>query len=355
MDEKLINEIMDVALKVDHNKYKAKTTSSEKEKKKAENYVKRWSAKLRDKRRGATTFIKASSLSNILFLGFDYISNQYKGSKSNLEKFKLSILGIRPKRVANMFFSTFTKQHIYTDSYRYDRVNLLDATGEYVRNSRDLKYCNPDLPIYAGYDPGRFTSIVFGQPRKGAGRKEFRIFKNMYVIEPKQHHELAAEINEFFRDHKRKFIKLHYDRAANQRKPKYKDNKTGKTDAKILQAELVKLGWKVELLDLGRETIFHSLHYALLNILFGEKDSRTPRLSICQYECEELISSIYYSPVINKGGIIQLDKSSEDKLPLDEQAMYSTQIGTALMYLLYGMFETFLPNKSKASYAYGGL
>lgn len=354
-DSVLIDQIMDVALSVDHAKFRYHNSKSEAERRKAESYILRWGEKLRIKRKGATTFIKASSLSNILILGIEYLQTQMSGSVSAIEKFKLSILGIRPKKVAEMFFGKFTQKHIYKDSYNYYRIDLLDATGNYIRSSRDLKYCNPDAPLLAGYDPGHFSSIVFAQEKVATGSKQLKVFKNIYVTHPQSHSELADAITHFFRDHNRKYIYLYHDRAANQQKSTYQSNAAGKTDARILQAELVARGWRVELMDLKRETIYHYLHYILLNILLGEKDKRTPRISICQNECPELVSSIWHSPLLRKGGEIYLDKSSEDKLDLEDQAMYSTQLGTALMYLIFGLYEKFLPLKAKAARAHGGL
>lgn len=355
MDKAHIDEIMDVALRVDHAKYYAKKSTSERERKKHQRFVERWSKKLREARKGATTFLKGSSFSNILILGIEYIEAQLKGSAANFEKVKLAIFGIRPAMVREMFFGKFNKSHIYTDSYTYKQIELADSEFNYIKNSRDLNHCDPNRPIVAGFDPGHFMSIVFAQEKSENRKKTLRIFKNMYVTHPEQHFELAGKIDEFFKNHQRKKIYLYYDRAANQKKGIYKNNQAGKTDARILKSHLERLGWRVELMDIGRETIFHYLHYALLNILFGEHDRRTPKIKMCQYECEELISSIYHSPLKRKDGQIFLDKSSEDKLDLEDQAFWSTQIATALMYLLYGLYEKYLPAKGQIYNDYSGM
>ncbi len=365
-NRELIDYIMSIALRVHHAKYYEKTSESAKEIEKYRRFIKRWEERLVECRQGQTTYLKGSSFTNLAVLGLEYITNQYKGSAANIEKFNLSILGIRPKKVGEMFFGRFGKQHIYTDSYDYGNIDSIDrhlfeekgssiiADG-HSKTSLDLKYCDPNKPIIAGFDPGHFMSIVFAQENTKYGKAELRVFKNMYVTHPEQHFELAQKIALFFKNHKRKKIFLYYDRAANQRKKVYENNQSGKTDARILQKHLKDLGWEAELKDLGRETIYHKLHYILLNILFGERQSNTPRIKICQYECEELVSSIYMSPLKRLGGEIFLDKSSEDKLDLEDQALWSTQIATSLMYMLYGLYQKYMPGDTIEYSHYSGL
>lgn len=366
MNREMIEYIKSIALRVHHAEYYRETSQSEKEILKHERFINRWENRLRELRKDQTTYIKGSSFTNLAVLDIDYITNQYKGSISNLEKFNLSILGIRPKKVGEMFFGRFGKQHIFTDSYDYNNIDDIDkelhaskgssiiADG-HVKTSFDLKYCDRDRPIIAGFDPGHFMSIVFAQEHTKYGKAELRVFKNMYVTHPEQHFELAQNIALFFKNHRRKKIFLYYDRAANQHKRLYENNQSGKTDARILQKHLKDLGWEVELKDLGRETIYHYLHYIMLNVLFGERQNNTPRIKICQNECEELISSIYMSPLKRKDGQIFLDKSSEDKLSLEDQAFWSTQIATSLMYMLYGLYQKFMPGNTIDYTHYSGL
>lgn len=339
MDKDLIEEIMAVAFKVSQARYKLKTTNSENKQKELTRFINKWGEKLREKRKGTTIYLKGSSFTNLRILGMEYIKDQLTSSRSNFDTFKLAVLGIRPKRVGNMFFGKFSKNHIYEDSYQYHNIDLYSVEGDFNKTSRDIKYCNSRKPLIVGLDPGDFMSMVFAQEQN----KELRVFKNLYVIHPEQHFEMAQKINEFFKHHIRKTIYLYYDRAGNQRK--YHNNPKGETDAIIMRNELQSLGWTVQLMSLRKRTIFFWEHYLLLNILFAEKDSRISKIRLCQYECEELISSIWMSPLKRNEGKIELDKSSEKKLDLKDQAFWSTQIATSLMYLLFGLYEKFLPNK----------
>ena len=63
-----------------------------------------------------------------------------------------------------------------------------------------------------------------------------------------------------------------------------------------------------------------------------------PQLLIDENECPNLVSAIPLSPLKKTNGRIELDKSSEKKVPLKRQAAITTQIPSALIYLLYGLY-----------------
>jgi hypothetical protein len=182
--------------------------------------------------------------------------------------------------------------------------------------------------------------------------KMFRIIKNLWVIHPDQHEEMALQFNEFFKYQKNKTIIFHYDRAANQRDPQYRkfyalNGDLNDTDAILLKTALNKLGWNVTLMSLGQPTILYSQHYRLLNLLFGKNDGNRDTILIDENECEATVSSIYHSPLKRTEGKIELDKSSEKELEYKDQAFYSTQLSSALMYLLWGEFSYLLPDSDR--------
>ena len=73
-------------------------------------------------------------------------------------------------------------------------------------------------------------------------------------------------------------------------------------------------------------------------MLFGEQRNFLPRVRICENECKNLCSAILISPLVKKGNSIELDKSSEKKEPLKRQAGLTTQLPSAMIYLLYGLY-----------------
>ena len=114
------------------------------------------------------------------------------------------------------------------------------------------------------------------------------------------------------------------------------------SDANLLAAALKARGWTVHLLSKGQETIFYEQHYRLLNMLFGKTHGSKTDILIDRNECEALVSSINHSPLKRDGKRLELDKSSE-KLDFEEQVMYSTQLSSAFMYMLWGLYNGIMP------------
>jgi hypothetical protein len=157
---------------------------------------------------------------------------------------------------------------------------------------------------------------------------------------------LAREFFEFFGAHYNKKIpiNLYYDRAGNKKKVE-EDRIT--TDARILKRELEAYGFRVKLKNEKQRTIFLYEHYKLLGMILAENLRHVIRLKIDEYECPNLVSAIFLSPLKKEDGKIDLDKSSEVKLDWKYQAGLSTQIPSALMYLIYGKFNHILPKELK--------
>lgn len=338
VDKQLINEIINVALHVNnaqHDLLKGKNIN------KNERILKRWKPILKQMRKHAIYYIRASTFVNKDLLGFDYFKTQYDALE--IDEFLTSIANIRRKRVADMFIAKYDEEvHLFHDSYIYDSILQFDLKETFKITSEHLKHCDTKRALQLGYDPGHFSSLVVGQEKRK--KNEFRILKEIFVYHPRQHKELAEEFNKFFKEHKNRAIELYYDRAANQRKYKKQFNET---DARILKAELEDLGWSVNLKNLGQRTIYYYEHYSLLKVLFGEESRSTPRIRIDANECKFLASAINLSPVKIVEGYPELDKESERKVAIQNQAGLTTQIPSALMYLLFGLFEGHLPGKMR--------
>ena len=309
---------------------------------KAKRVIYRWAKILAKARKGQTYYARSSSFVNKDVLGLDFFRNQL--NSMDIDEFLVALGNIRPKRVGDMFFGKFGKRHSFDDSYKYDFIDKYDLSEEVFKiSAKDLKYYNPRAPIYLGYDPGHFMSLVVGQREPGM----LRIHKDFHVIHPDQHETMAENFHEFFKAHKNRTINLYYDRAGNQQKYKRSDIPSD-TDAKLLKRELEKKGWIVHLMNIGQRTILHWEHYLLFNIILGEHEKRYDKLRIDSNNAKDLISSINMSPLKKTDGVVQLDKSSEKTLPFDQQATLSPQIATALMYLVFGLYEGYLPGKYKS-------
>ncbi|MCL1942553.1 MAG: hypothetical protein FWF54_03265 [Candidatus Azobacteroides sp.] len=355
MNKELVDCIQEIAYEIDLRLQELeieKKSLNWQRAKQLEKFVERWTKRLSMFRKGQTFYLRASSLSNLKILGIDYIQNQMKSIKDK-DKLYTSIFAIRKLKVKDMFFGKFGKPHLYDNGYDYEYIDQISAGDKIEDSAKHLRYYDKKQPLYAGYDPGPFSSIVFAQRKKQA--KEFRVLKNMWVIHPDQQEELAKKIDDFFKNHDKnqKVIYLHYDRAANQRDPEWKKYYPNAkpagindTDAILLKKELTALGWTVHLMSKNQKTIYYSQHYRLLNLLFGKNDGKRDTILIDKNECEQLVSSINHSPLKRHEGRIWLDKSSES-LPFDEQIYNSTQIATALLYLLWGEFHKLLPDSDQ--------
>ncbi|MDR1436896.1 MAG: hypothetical protein LBI65_02130 [Candidatus Symbiothrix sp.] len=373
MNPKLITCIQNIAYQIDvryyhlhryREKLKQSLPDAERKKcmknfKKCETFINRWTQRVNLLRRNQHFYLRVSSFSNIKILGLDYIKTQQKVTK-NSSKFNTSILSVRSRKPKDMFLGKFGKQHLFQDSYNYKFIDAI-AAGDYTfaegANAKHLKHYRDDLPLIAGFDPGPFMSIVFAQrqPRRNGEGSKFRALKNLYVIHPKQHVELAEKIDGFFSGSRRKEIFLHYDRAANQRNPHYRkfyplnyETELNDTDAQLLKKALEIRGWKVRLMSLNQATIFYWQHYALLNLLFSKPDGKRDEMLIDENECAELVSSINSAPLKKTENYIELDKSSERELEYEDQAMWSTQIFSAYMYLIWGQYSHLLPKYGSA-------
>lgn len=300
---------------------------------KAKRVVATWKPRLADMRRNASYYIRASSFANKDILGPKFFRTQLESL--DIDEFLTSICAIRKKEVVNKFFANYRKdKHQFSDGYRYESILKLDLREHFVLTSRYLKYYDKRERILLGYDPGHFSSVVAAQ-EKDYGH-ELRVLKEFTCYYPAEQPELAKQIFEFFgTDAINKQIVLYHDRAANKR---WEDLEKITSDARILKRELESYGFSAELMNEGQSTIYHWQQFKLLLLLFGERSNALPVCRIDENECPNLCSAIPLSPLKKTDGRIELDKSSEVKVPLKHQAGLTTQLLSALIYLLFGLY-----------------
>lgn len=350
----LIDEIVTVAIHVNQAMalmYKADAMAREeknpvalellrKEIEKHRRTIALWQPRLADMRRNATYYIRASSFVNKDILGPKFFKTQL--DSLDIDEFLTAICAIRKKAVVDRFFANYNpKKHQFTDSYKYASIMRMDLKEHFRLTSFYLKYYTPTDELILGYDPGHFSSLVAAQEKKQG--TELRILKEFTCYYPHQQPELAKAFYEFFgSDAKNKHIKLYYDRAGNKKKEEFEQITT---DARILKRELESYGFSVELMNEGQSVIYYWQQFKLLLLLFGEQSNAFPRVLICENECPNLCSSIMLSPRKKTEGKIELDKSSETKVPIKYQAGLTTQLPSALIYLLYGLYSERMPNE----------
>lgn len=95
----------------------------------------------------------------------------------------------------------------------------------------------------------------------------------------------------------------------------------------------------------GQSTIYYWMQFKLLLLIFGEQSNSFPRVLVDENECPNLCSSIMLSPRKKTDGRIELDKTSEKKVPIKYQAGLTTQLPSALIYLLHGLYYERMPSE----------
>lgn len=347
MNRELIEEIASVSLAVNKSLYRQLVlnrelretkdpVSMEKirlEQQQLAAFLARWKPRLADMRRNAVYYIRASSFRNKDILGPKFFKTQL--DTLNMDEFLTAICGVRHKEVTNKFFAAYDKaRHQFKDSYIYDAILSHDLKDKFLLTARYLRHYDRREPLYVGYDPGAFSSMIVGQ-KKDFGR-QLDIIKEFWAYYPEEQESLAQQFYQFFgADAVNKVVHLYPDRAGNKRREELEQITT---DSRALKAALEGYGFSVILHNEGAATIYHWQQFKLCMMLFGEQRNFLPRVRIDENECKNLCSAILISPLVKKGNSIELDKSSEKKEPLKRQAGLTTQLPSAMIYLLYGLY-----------------
>lgn len=300
-----------------------------------------WQGRLSMMRTHSSYYMRASSFVNKDFLKEKFFKTQLESM--DMEEFLTAICAIRIRAVVDRFFANYVpKVHQFSDSYKNDMLLKVELMGGFRITAGYLKYYNPDDELLLGYDPGKFQSLTVSQEKRFG--EEVRTIKEFTCYSPADQTHLALDFYNFFGDDARnKHIKLYYDRAGNKTKEELEQITT---DARLMKAELERYGFYVELMNEGQATIYYWQQKKLLDYIFSNKFAAFPRPYICENQCPNLCSSIMLSPMKKTiDGKIELDKTSEKKVPMKLQAGRSTQLPSALIYFYFGRYGHLLPNE----------
>lgn len=358
MDQQLIDEIASVALAVNASAYRLFTMQQELrqtknpvliekirlETQKQNAFVNRWKPRLADMRRNAIYYIRASSFCNKDILGPKFFKTQL--DTLDMDEFLTSICAIRHKEVTNKFFTTYDREkHQFKDSYIYDQILKFDLKNSFTLTARYLQHYDKNEPLYMGYDPGNFQSLIVAQ-KKDYGRR-LNVIKEFWAYIPDDQQNLAQQVYAFFgSDAIDKTIHLYPDRAGNKTKEELEQITT---DSLTMKSALESYGFSVILYNEGQATIYHWQQFRLCQLLFAEKLPLLPKVRIDENECPNLCSAILISPLKKTNGKIELDKSSEKKEGLKRRPGLTTQLPSAAIYLFYGLFSDII-KKELSSY-----
>ena len=298
----------------------------------AKRTMQRWEQRWVKTRRGVSFFFISSSYVNVDILGEDWFHDEFA---EGLEGAATNILSVIPKlEAAQMFYCNLSMKNFYADGFLNDVIDRHPFGWE--QDCTVLRYLDPGRPIEAGMDAGNMLSMVFGQQTGHT----LRILKELYTLPPQSVRDLADKFLLYFRPHRRKLLKLYYDRSMNNYRRTGADMATQIKKAIETDAEGRRTGWTVQLMSLGQGNISSNLEYRFFQqLLPGQLEARLYRLLIDRHNCPCLKAEMEVTRTKAKAderaGTTQIVKEKTgDKLPVHRLPRESTNLTDALKYFV---------------------
>lgn len=294
--------------------------------------MERWERRWVKTRRGVSFFFISSSYVNVDILGEDWFNDEFA---EGLEGAACNILSVIPKLEASqMFYCNLSMKNFYADGFLNEVIE--QHTFGWEQDCTVLRYLDPGRPLEAGMDAGNMLSMVFGQQ---AGRV-MRILKELYTLPPQNVRDLADKFLAYFKPHRRKLLKLYYDRSMNNYKRVSTDMASQIKKAIETDAEGRRTGWTVQLMSLGQGNISSNLEYRFfMDLLPGNLARQLYTLLIDQHNCPNLKSEMEVTrtkaKVNERDNTTQIVKEKTgDKLPVHRLPRESTNLTDALKYFV---------------------
>lgn len=259
-------------------------------------------------------FLAATAIDNFDVLGMDYFKRQAK-IMTKL-KFDVEILNKRLKKVENCFYPSFRTIHIDHNVYNYKQQDEgLDKVEGYIDYS-------PNMPIELSFDfNAAFMSCIVSQFKYA--ENQLRFIDELFV----KHSTIERLIGKFisnYQTHTNKMVHIYGDRNGFE-----VDKVSGQIFYETIQRRLLEHGWYSEIKAIP-SNIEHKTKYSLINYGLSESSQTLPRVRINQFNCGNLIASIYNSPVNDD---FTKDKTSESKDGIEQEL--ATHLSDAFDYRVY--------------------
>lgn len=293
--------------------------------------MKRWEERWIKTRSRTSFFFISSSYVNADVLGLDWFSDEFA---EGLEGILCNILSIIPKLEASqMFYCNLGIRHFYADGFINEIIEKQDFGWK--QDCTTLRYLDTNRPIESGMDSGNMLSMVFGQQ---SGRT-YKVLKELYTLPPNGVRDLANDFLEYFKPHKRKILKLYYDRSMNNYKKVNADMATQIKKNIEYNEDGTRTGWQVQLMSLGQGNIGSNLEYRFfMDLLSGNLARSLFTIQFDQHNCSNLKSEMEVTGTKtvtapdNSSVIVKL--KAGDKLPTHRLPKESTNLTDALKYLI---------------------
>ncbi len=298
----------------------------------AERTMERWRTRWETARRGLSFFFISSSYVNADILGQDWFRNEFA---EGLEGTQVNVLSVIPRlQPTQLFYCNLSMRNFYADGFLNEVIDRHEFGWE--QDCTVLRYLDPGRPIEAGMDAGNMLSMVFGQQTGHA----LRVMKEIYTLPPQNVRDLADKFLLYFKPHRRKTLKLYYDRSMNSYRRTGADMATQVKKAIERDADGKPTGWHVQLMSLGQGNIGSNLEYRFFQeLLPGHLQGRLFGLMIDQHNCPNLKSEMEVTRTKARedprgGSTLIVKEKTGDKLPVHRLARESTNLTDALKYFV---------------------
>lgn len=291
----------------------------------------RWRLRWEVTRRNLSFFFICSSLVNADILGVDWFSDEFS---EGLEGLECNILSIIPKMESSrLFYCNLSIKNFFGDGFNNEVIE--QHPFGWQQDCTVLRYLDKSAPLEGGMDAGNMLSMVFAQRKD----KTLRVLKELYTLPPNTVRELADQFLAYFGPHRRKVLRLYYDRAMNNYKRVNSDMATQIKRCIEEDANGKRTGWVVQLMSIGQGNIGSNLEYRFfMELLAGHLDARIFKLMIDQYNCPMLKSEMEITGTVVKtspdGSSQVVKQKTGDKLPTHRLPRESTNLTDALKYLV---------------------
>lgn len=292
----------------------------------------RWNQRLAKVRVNSTLFSMISTFANADILQLDYFKEQLKALGP--EEFRPAILSMKHEvKQGEKFYPNLSSKNFFDDGLLLEFFHQFNFGESPVITSDGLKYVNRRQKLEGGMDFGDMNSLVIGQEQGWVQR----LLKNFWTLEQNEI-AIAKLFREFFVNHPIKILDLYYDRSGNQN-AKTQNDRASAVKRHIEYEDDKPTGWTVNMMSLGQKTIYQEEEFHLMKEMFGETNSKLPKVLIDLHQCRELKSSMEVAKQViklNAKGVrgIYKNKSSES-IPMARRPMWSTNLSDALKYYMY--------------------
>ena len=254
--------------------------------------LKRWQDRFDAFRNNSTFFFIGSSFVNADALPPNFFKDILE-STTNYNDVATSIFSFKPTiERGKKFYPNLSPDNFYRDGYVYDRIDGYQLVEDVEEDSRDLRYCNSDSPLDAGFDSGNMCSLVLGQDQG----KVNRLLKFFYTLPEGPFAgfipELGAQFVKFFEHHRRKELFLYHDRATNKYMSVGDDHASKLKKAIEYHKNGASTGWVVTLMNRNQSNITQQQEYELMLEMLSGNNKKLPKVLIDSNTCAPVKASL---------------------------------------------------------------